>query len=166
LITPEELSGYLQRDVDRYSAELATQGASGLLRAVCGWDLTRAVETLTVDSNGACSVNLPTLKLNDVTEVRVDAQPLATSQYGWGTNGVLVATTRWPVGQRRIEADVDHGYDPVPDDLRIVCCSVAARLYSNPENLLQRSAGDSSQMFRELVLSDVETRLISRHRLT
>jgi hypothetical protein len=67
---------------------------------------------------------------------------------------------------RRVEVDADHGYEPIPDELRIVCCSVAARLYSNPENLLQRSAGTSSQMFRDLSLSELETRLISPHRLT
>jgi hypothetical protein len=166
LITAEELAGYLQRDLDRYSADLAVQGASGLVRTACGWNVSRVVETLTVNGNGSASMNLPTLRLNDVTEVRVDGVVVDASAYGWGANGVLVAVSRWPLGLRRVEVDADHGYEPIPDELRIVCCSVAARLYSNPENLLQRSAGTSSQMFRDLSLSELETRLISPHRLT
>ena len=165
LITAEELAGYLQRDLDRFSAELAIRGASGVVRTFCGWNLSQVVETLTVDANGSVSVNLPTLQLNDVTEVRVDGQVLDPSQYGWGANGVLVARYRWPDGLRRIAADVDHGYDPIPDELRIVASTIAGRLYSNPEGLTQKSSGDNSRSFGA-VLSDLEMRLITAYRLT
>lgn len=165
LVTVDELATYLQRDLDRSSADLAVQGASGIVRGYCGWNIARTVETLTVDANGGGSVNLPTLKLNDITEIRLDGAVLDVADYGWGTNGVLVAHCRWPVGLRRIAADVDHGYDPVPDEIRIVCCAIAGRIYSNPENLLQRTAGQSSQMFRESGFSELEARLIARYRL-
>jgi hypothetical protein len=169
LVAVEELAGYLQRDLDRFSADMAVQGASGIVRGHCGWDIARTVETLTVDASGGASVNLPTLRLNDVTEVRVDGAVLDVADYGWSANGILVVTSAagcWPRGLRRIAADVDHGYEPVPDEVRIVCCAIAARLYSNPENLLQRSTGNSSQMFRDLGFSELEARLIARYRLT
>ena len=175
LISPEDLATYLKQDVDRATAELAIAGASGVIRGYCGWNLTRVVETLTVDSYGTASINLPTLRLNDVTEVRIDGDPLDVDGYGWGRNGVLVMAgnaDRWPAGFRRIEADVDHGYDPIPDEIRLVGCSLAGRLYSNPEGLSSKSSGDDSRVFGD-TLSDVkpatweslEVRLLHGYRL-
>jgi len=166
LITTTDLAAYLQRDLDQYSADLAVRGASGLVRTYCGWGISRAVETLTVDANGGISVNLPTLKLNDVTAVRVDGELLDPDDYMWGGNGVLVARHRWPGRLRAVEADVDHGYDPTPDEVRIVVSVMAGRVYANPEGLIQRSSGDSSKSFTSGVLTDLEMRLISAYRLT
>jgi len=165
LVTPEELAGYLQRRLERFPAELAVQGASGVVRAYCGWDLTRTVETLEVTGNGGCAINLPTLKLNDVTSVTVDGTALDAADFSWGANGILFRRSCWPLGPRRIVAEVDHGYDPIPDELRIVVCSIAGRIYSNPEGLVQKSSGDDSRSM-PAPLSDVEMRLIARHRLT
>lgn len=167
LISVDDLAGYLQRPIDRASATIAVQGASGLVRAYCGWGLSRAVETLTVDANGTGSVNLPTLRLNDVTEVRVDGDILDPSTYNWGFNGILVATTgyRWMAGLRKIEADVDHGYQPIPDEVCIVASAIAARLYANPEGLASKASGDDSRTFGA-TLSDLEMRLISAYRLS
>jgi hypothetical protein len=167
LITVDDLAGYLQRPIDRYSATACVAGASGLVRAWCGWNISRTVETLTVDANGSGSVNLPTLRLNDVTEVRVAGDVLDPSEYGWATNGVLAFTSRngWPSGLRQVAADVDHGYDPIPDEICIVVAAVAGRLYSNPEGLVQKSSGDDSRSYGPR-LSDMELRLIAAHCLT
>jgi hypothetical protein len=166
LITVDDLSGYLQRPIDRYSATIAVQGASGLVRNYCGWNISQATETLTVDARGGISLNLPTLKLNDVTEVRVGGDILDPATYSWGTNGVLVSSgDRWPAGQRNIEADVDHGYSLVPDAICIVVSAVAGRLYGNPEGLIQRTSGDDSRSFGS-IMSGLEMRLISSFCLT
>jgi len=165
LTTPEELAGYLQREIDRYSAELAVRGASGIIRSICGWDLTRVTETLTVDSNGAAAVKLPTLKINDIMSVTLDGTTVVdTAEYLWSPNGILVARSYWPTG-RLIAAEVDHGYEPIPDDVRIIACAIASRLYGNPEGLAMRVAGDSTRTFGQL-LSPVEMRIISRYALT
>jgi hypothetical protein len=170
LITAEEFAGYLQRDLDRYSAELAVRGASGIIRNHCGWNLSRIAETLVVDGNGSASLNLPTVRLNDVTEVRVDGTALDPADYTWGTNGILFRSGSppygyWPLGPRRVEVDADHGYDPIPDEIRIVAHAISARFYSNPEGLSAKSSGDGSRTYGAIVLSDLEMRLISNHRL-
>jgi hypothetical protein len=167
LITVDDLAGYMQRPIDRFSATVCVTGASGLVRAYCGWNLSRITETLTVDANGSGSVNLPTLRLNDVTEVRVAGAVLDGSQYGWATNGVLAFTARsaWPSGLQCIAVDADHGYDPIPDEIGIVVAAIAGRLYGNPEGLMQKSSGDDSRSYGPR-LSDLEMRLISAHCLT
>jgi hypothetical protein len=172
LVTAEELAGYLRRDLDRYSADLAVTGASGIVRSYCGWNLSRAVETLTVTANGSISVNLPTLRLNDVTEVRADGAVLDPAEYGWGSNGVLAARYRWPLGMQYLAVDVDHGYDPVPDEVRLSCLSMASRLYSNPEGLSSKSSGDDSRVLGDAI-SDarpsawegLELRILHRYRI-
>jgi hypothetical protein len=165
LITPEELSGYLQKEIDRYSAELAVRGASGVIRGICGWNLTRATETLTADCTGGVVIKLPTLRVNDVTAVRLDGNPVDPDDCSWTTAGVLIARTCWPTGLHHVTADVDHGYDPIPDDVRIVGCAIASRMYSNPEGLFSRTAGESTRTFGKTV-SDLEMRLISRYALS
>lgn len=165
LVTADEFAGYLQRDLDRYSAELALAGASGLVRIYCGWPISRiAADVLTVDSHGGTALMLPTLRLNAVTAVGLaDGTTMDASAYTWGTNGVLYKADGWPIGPRAATATVDHGYDPVPDEVRIVVCAVAARLYSNPEGLASKSSGDGGKTFGQL--SDLEVRLIAGHRL-
>lgn len=164
LVTPEEFAGYMQRDLDRYTAELVLAGASGLVREFCGgWAIGQVDETFTVDGNGSVVLPLPTLRLNAVTEVRVDGTALIPdTDYVWSANGVLYRFGAWPNGLRNIAADVNHGYDPVPPQVRIVVCAVAAKLYANPEGLSGRSSGDGSRSF--IALSDVEMQLISGYR--
>jgi len=165
LITPDELAGYLQRDIDRYSAELAIQGVSGMIRNICGWGLTRTTETLTVDCNGGVVLKLPTMRINDVLSVTADGIRLGAVDYAWSVSGLLVARTCWPAVMCRIAAEVDHGYDPIPDEIRIVACAAAARLYGNPEGLKFKAASGGSRSFGD-ALSSLETRLISAYQLT
>jgi len=164
LITVDELAGYLQRDLDRYSATLAVQGASGLIRAICGWGLSRTTETLTMDCNGGVVLKLPTMHLNAVNTVTCDGVLLGPIDYSWSVSGLLVARTCWPHIRCRIAADVDHGYDPIPDEIRIVACSAAGRLYNNPEGLKFKAAGGGSRSYHD-ALSELEQRLISAYQL-
>jgi hypothetical protein len=164
LVYAEDLAAYLQRDLDRCTADLAVEGASGLVRAYCGWGLSRTVETMTLDGNNSRCLTLPTMHVNDVSEVRIDGEVADPVDYGWGVNGVLLRRQGWPCGQRNIAADVDHGFDPTPDELRIVTLSIAARLYTNPEGLQSKSSGDGSRAYGA-ELPDLEIRLVSGYRL-
>lgn len=170
LVTPEEFSGYMQRDVDRYTAELVLAGASGLVRNYCRWPISRIENDIRVfDGDGSRWLNLPTLKLNDVTSVSVDTgadDPLALTvgtDFRLLPNGMLWRSAGWPIGYANVTIDFDHGYDPVPDEVRIVVCALAAKFYSNPEGLTSRSGGDSNRAFSEL--SSLEMQLIAGHRL-
>ncbi len=164
LVTPEEFAGYMQRDLDRYTADLVTRGASALVRGYCGWGISRADDTWTLNGTGTHVLPLPTLHLTDVPSVVVDG-----TAYTWGVDytfdetGLLYRPSGWPVGVRNIVATVTHGYDPVPDDVRLVVCALAAKSYANPEGLTGKSSGDGSRSYAPL--SDLEMALISNYRL-
>lgn len=173
LVTPEDFAGYLQRDLDRFSAEQAIAGASGLVRDYLGWAVSRTVETFTLDSYGSSILGLPTLKVNDVLSVTLDGEPV--TDYTWGAGGMLYRckptwpAMSWPTGARRVVAEVDHGYDEVPDAVRIVTCAIAARHFVNPEALRSKTVGETSRVFlvesigREM--TQLELALINRYKL-
>lgn len=165
LVSTSDFASYLQRDLDRYSAELALAGASGLVRIYCGWPISQVLgDVMTVDSHGGTALMLPTLRLTAVASVGlVDGSTVDAGAYTWGANGVLYRADGWPTGARAVTATVDHGYDPIPDEVRIVVCAVAARLYSNPEGLTSKTSGDGGKTFG--TLSELEVRLIAGHRL-
>lgn len=165
LVTPAEFAGYLQRNVDQYTADTVLNGASGLVRSYCRWGIAQETTTFTVDANGGRVVALPTLRLNDVTAVAVDGATLDAADFEWSSNGLLYRINGgcWPIGARRIVADVDHGYDPAPDEVRIVVCAVAARLYANPEGLASKTAADTGRVFTGL--SELEMSLVAGYRI-
>lgn len=169
LVTAEEFASYLQRDLDRATAELAIGGASGVVRNFCRWNVARESATFTLDAIGSTLLVLPTLKLVSVDEVRVGGDVLDASAYTWSQGGQLYAAGRWPVGHRLVEVDVVHGYEPVPDEVKLVTCALAARSMVNPEGLRSKTVGTVAKVFVfETIrgdLSELEASMISGHRL-
>lgn len=166
----EEFAGYMQRDLDRATAELALAGASGIVRGFCRWGLTREpAAVMTIDGNGSRVLNLPTLRLNAVESVTVEGTALDAAGYVWSAGGQLYRDAGWPIGFRSVTAVVDHGYDTIPDDVRIVVCSLAARYYSNPERLRSKTVGATASTFTIDAagheLSELEMTLIAGYRL-
>jgi hypothetical protein len=171
LVTVEELASYLQSGtVDRATAELVVAGASGMVRAYCGWIISREETTFTLDGSGHTLLALPTLNLVEVTEVRIDGividayDPEAASewQYRWSAAGVLDRPVGWPRRFRCVEADVVHGYDPVPDLVKLVTLARAGCDYDNPERLTVRAVGAISRSYD---LSGLETAQLDMFRL-
>lgn len=145
IVSAEDLASYLQRsDLDRSTADLAVAGASGTVRDYCGWAITLAEETLTVDGSGGRILLLPTLQLTAVPEVRVDGVVLAVGEFTWSVSGRLYRDVGWPRRYRAVEVDCTHGHDPAPDAVRVVALEVAARAYSNPERLSTKGVGNTS----------------------
>lgn len=96
------------------------------VRARCGWHIAPVVtETLTLDARGADYIMLPSLRVVEVTAVRVwdeaeQAMVPASGwslRTGWSANGMLHRPGGWPDGFRTVEVDLEHGYDTVPTDL-------------------------------------------------
>ena len=95
------------------------------VRAHCGWHIAPEVtETLTLDSNGADVLVLPTLALNDVTAVRYwngsEMVPLSgwDTRTGWSSESSTIRHAGgFPRGRRMLEVDVRHGYETVPKSL-------------------------------------------------
>lgn len=165
LVTDEQLASYLQRDLDRATADLAVAGASGLVRDYCRWDIyPQADVTFTVDGSGTSVLLLPTLKLVAVEEVRVLGEVIDPDDYEWSESGLLVRAAGWPARLRAVDVDCTHGYDPVPDTVALVTCAVAARYYANPERLRAKAVGGVSRTYGD-GLADLEMALLAAYRL-
>lgn len=141
LVTSEDLAAYLQRDLDRSSAELAVAGASGAVRGYCRWDLAHTEETFVVDGSGGRLLTLPTLRLVSVEEIRVDGAPLDAGTYTWSAGGQLHRDAGWPRRFRAVEVDCHHGYAPIPDEVCFVALDCAAHVYANPEHISTSAVG-------------------------
>lgn len=165
LITSGDLEAYLQRAVDAAPATLACQAASGAVRAHCGWDISYApAATLYAAGADSTVVGLPTLHLLDVTEVRVDGQAADPAVYRWTRRGQLYSGATTTIWSRwsRIEVDCSHGYDPVPDVVKLVALSIAARHYTNPEGVQWSAVGSVSRTFN---VTPLDASLLDAYRL-
>jgi hypothetical protein len=176
LVSVEDFAAYLQRDLDRCTADLALAGASGLVRQYLRWDLSRTTETFVVDTHGSRTVALPTLRLNGVDEVSVVRRPpgttlpvstlLAPAEYTWSASGLLWLDTPTPNGFRAVSVVADHGYDPIPDEVRLVVCAIAARAYSNPDGLRSQTVGGVGRGYAAAAeMTALEVGLIAGFRL-
>lgn len=168
LADPSELETHLQRTLDPTVAQQALDMASAAVRGYCGWELSREDTTFGVEAGCSPLITLPTLYLLVVSEVRADgavvdlvAAPINFSLKGqvWGL---------WtPQGQ--YEFDVTHGYDPIPDVLKLVTLDLAARVISNPEGLTQATVGQVSRTWgsagRGSPMSALHERLLDRYAL-
>lgn len=170
LVVAEDFASYLQRDLDRKTADLALASASGLVRHYCRWGLSAETITFIEDGTGTQLLSLPTLRLNAVAEVRVDGEVIPVTGYEWGRGGQLYRNYAvWPRRFRVVQADVQHGHTIIPDELRAVVFAVAARFYVNAEGLRSKTVGQVSRTFvLETMrgdLTDLETALIAGYRL-
>lgn len=101
--------------------------ASAAIRSYCGWHVMPVVtETLTLDGHGGSILNLPTLRLVSLQEVRV--RGAVVDDVEWSTDGTLRGD--WPDRWRSIEVDIEHGYESVPELLGIVV-DAAARAFKS-----------------------------------
>jgi len=165
LATAAELNTYLQRTVPGPLAELLLASASGAVRAYCRWDISRATETLHAVGDGGVIVTLPTLHLVDVDEIRIDtvAQNLVDPRVVWSRTGQLYTSTYWPTFAK-IEVDCTHGFDPVPDLVRLVTLTMAARALNNPEGLKAATTGAVTRQW-DTSMTDLHMRLLDQYRL-
>jgi len=141
LATVGELETYLGRTLDDpLQAQALLDMASSAVRTYCGWDLSLQTETMYVEGAKSALITLPTLCLLDVTEVRADGIPIDLVE--WPINvsrkgqvwGCWVYTVQY-------EFDVEHGYDPVPDVIKLVTMDYTSRRLSNPEGLTSATVG-------------------------
>lgn len=172
-----ELETHLQTTFDdQIRAELALDLASGAVRAYCGWELARETTTFQVDGTGGTVLTLPTLELIDVTEIRINdesqALGLPVTDYGritWWRKGQLFRHAGWPL-HSVIEVDCLHGYDPVPDLIKLVTLDLASRTIANPEGLVSATVGQVSKQWASpssgsQTMSALHQRLLDRYTL-
>lgn len=163
LVTVDELSAYLQRTVPAETGALAVAGASGAVRAHCGWDI--AYEDgvqFELDGSGSRVLNLPTLHLIAVYAVYVNGEELDPDGYRWARRGQLYRDTPWPRWQG-VVADCEHGYAAIPDVVKIVTLGQAARYLANPEALKIAAVGSVQRTYADLTSLDLA--LLDQYRL-
>ncbi len=143
--------------------EAYVNGVSAAIRAYCGWHVTPvATETLTVDGHGGTILDLPTLHLVSVSEVRV--QGAVVPGVEWSTDGTLRGS--WPDVWRSIEVDVIHGFDDATDlvgvAVDVLARAVNSELGGRDEQIGPFSIGASQGGF---ALFAHEYAILDRYRL-
>lgn len=112
------------------------------VRSYCRWHVfPEATETLTVSGNGSQHLILPTLRIADVSEVRVQGDRV--EGFTWSEDGRLRLPGGFPDELRSVEVDLVHGYaaDDVAD-VRDVVIDMLKRAISLPFGVKDQSAGD------------------------
>lgn len=169
LVSEAELATYLGRSVGEEAATLAVATASGIVRDYCRWCISSEETTFVVDGSGTSLLGLPTLRLVEVAEVRIDGVVIDPSEYSWSERGQLSRVAGWPARFRCVEADVTHGWSPTPDSVRAVVLALASSRSVNPEGLRSKTVGAVSKSYVVEAmrgdLSDLQMSLISGYRL-
>lgn len=161
-----ELENHLQRELDPDVAAQALQLASGAVRAFCKWDLSRVpADTLQAAGNGGVVLTLPTMHLNAITAVRINGitLDLLDPQVSWTKRGQLIRAVGW--GRWcTVDVDCDHGYDPIPDLVKLCVLDLAGRQLSNPLGLVSSTVGSVSRSYAgvDTSLSTLHERLLER----
>lgn len=151
LVSAAELKTYIQRPVRDETAELAIRAGSAAVRAYCGWDLDRETATFVVSGNNTRVLSLPTLHLLSVDRLLIDG--IEQTEFRWAQRGQLYRRDPWP-DFRTITVECVHGYDPVPDVIKVVALAFAARQVANPERLRTAAVGSISRTFDLTVLDE------------
>ncbi len=126
------------------AARSALDAATDLIRDYCGWHIAPSVtETLTLDGNTAGVLAIPTLKLTSVVSVTIDGTLHDPAVYEWSQSGYL----RLYGGHRlrSVAVAVVHGFPVVPEVVKSVCLTVAARALASPEGFIREQFGSAGQ---------------------
>lgn len=150
LATVQDLETYLGREItDQGQAETLLTLASGAVRAYCGWEISLQTNvTMYAEGAGTSLMTLPTLCLLRVNEIRADGQIVdpATTPYKHSRKGQIwgywVCTVQY-------EFDIDHGYDPVPDVIKLVTMDLTSKHLGNPDGLKSATTGQVTRVWGE-----------------
>lgn len=165
--TPDDLSSHLGQPVDEARATIELESASAIIQAYCDASLTPVNgETVTVPLYSGHTANVPGYPVTSVDSVQVKDfsgswQTLDGSNYNWDAAGSVWLTLPWwkiepaikPYGY--VQVTYSYGYAIVPDAVKAVCLSLAARTYVNPYGVLQQNTGGVSYSYGSRVSSQL-----------
>lgn len=131
--TATELAGYLQQDLDTYTATQVLTLASGQFsQAACTWFASTSA-TYTTTGTPCVSIPLPFRPVTAVSAVRINN--VAITGFTLVKNTVYRAAgfgTSCAIPPDEVEIDLTHGYATVPDDVKAAVLETAAAAYSVP----------------------------------
>jgi hypothetical protein len=132
LTTPTRLAGYLQKDLDTYSAQLALDTASDAFELEADTKFSSTATTYTAEGYGQDAIVLPRQPVIAVQSVTVDG--VAVTDYA-RRGSSLYRIVRWG-GTSYYAADVvvayTYGYTTVPAAVELAVLQLAADLYEHP----------------------------------
>lgn len=141
--TADDLEVFLGQSMDSVRAELLLGLASeAVLNTAPVPIVATADDEATLDGTGATMLLLPAWPVTDVQAVTIDGAPVA--DFTWTRSGELRRVSSWPRGSR-VVVTYSHGFDPIPEGIKLATLQAAARLAGNPQSLGQFS-GDGAAM--------------------
>lgn len=159
--TAEELASYMQIDgIDRASADLALNSATGAIQGACRQTFFAVIgDTVTLDGY-TNRLALPQRPVTAVTAVsltdyyggpaylaaagswRLSGSHLIRNGYGWGS--AVINTWGYGGWPALVTVTYNHGYTTVPADVKDVCLKLAADRFLNPQGLESEQVDDYS----------------------
>ncbi|HEY3259979.1 MAG TPA: hypothetical protein VGJ95_06860 [Pseudonocardiaceae bacterium] len=135
LATPTRLAGYLQKDLDTYSATLAVDDASDTFELEADTKFSSTSTTYTVEGYGQNVITLPKLPIIAVQSVTVDGVALTAGTDYQKRGASLYRILRWG-GTSYYAADVvvtyTYGYTAVPGSVELAVLQLAGDIYEHP----------------------------------
>lgn len=117
--------------------------AQRAVRNYCEWHIAPVItETLTLDGDGGNLLFLPSLKIVEILSVITDGRVVDLTQVDVSEAGYLeLFTGCWSARPGKTFVVLEHGHDPVPDDVVGVVAQVAARAIDSPSGRTREQAG-------------------------
>lgn len=159
LVTVQELGAMLGQDLTAARLNQATvllDMASDVVRGYLRQEISHTTSTITVplrrpdplEHPYRAEVVLPQRPVVDVTAVTVD--DVVPVRWWWRGDRVELPATLWRSGQHRpplVEVTYEHGWDPVPGDIKAVVMQSAARVLVNPGQIRSEVVGGVSTVY-------------------
>jgi hypothetical protein len=147
--TPTELAGYLQKDLDTFSATQALTLASGDFAAAA--DTAFGATTVTWSTQGGPGTDIKILyrPVTAVSAVRLNGVVITgwTLRHNalWRTAGFGTWSAFPP---DLVEVDLTYGYTAVPDEVKLAVLEIAGGLYEHPDSTLSSETIDDYRWTR------------------
>lgn len=144
-VTPANLAGYIQADVNTYSAQQAIDGATSAFEAAAGIKLSPTSATYEAFALGQCKVWLPDYPVTAVASVTVAG--VAVTDYSrvgqilYRSGGFGDSYTDPPVA---LVVTYTHGLADVTPDIKAAILDTAASAYLNPGTTIREQIDDYS----------------------
>lgn len=141
--TATELAGYLQQDLDTYTATQALTLASAEFTRVAETAFTATSATWSTIGDGCTELELPYNDVTAVSAVRVNGSTITgwTYRLGWlyRSAGFGYAYA-WPPYQ--VDVDLTYGQTSVPDDVKLAVLEIAGAAYEHPSAAVSEAIDD------------------------
>lgn len=134
--------GKVKRGDDRVGPLIS--GATKAIRRYCQWHVGGPVtHTLRGDWDGSGLIVLPTLRLLDVTSLKIHGESVDVEQLEWSHGGLIRVGRRFRPSFRAVEVTITHGFED-PDDLTQIIQQVVGVALSSPMGATSEQAGQVS----------------------